>query len=158
MGRLHLDAVAIACFGALAATAEAETSPYIRSLAACVQSKQQVVGHLDAVFVVKNDIVGDPTFFFPVLAEVGATRLEYLDAPSLLKKFGRAGTPFPAIEVKPMINRDEGLIVDCADYRISVRKGRAALSVMGGTRIHWRFDASMGDYVMTNTERWRPQM
>jgi hypothetical protein len=156
--RLHKIVVAIACFDALAATADAEASLYIRSLAACVQSKQEVVGNLDAVFVVKNDIVGNPTFFYPDLAEVGAIRLEYLDTPSLLKKFRQTGKPFPAVEVKPMINRDENLIVDCADYRVSVRKGRAVLSVMGGTRIHWRFDASMRDYVMTKAERWRPQM
>ncbi|HEY1496003.1 MAG TPA: hypothetical protein VGF49_15730, partial [Candidatus Solibacter sp.] len=112
---LYTMAVAITGFHALAATAGAETSLYIRSLTACVQSKQEVVGNLDAVFVVKNDIVGDPTFFFPVLAEAGAIRLEYLDTPSLLKKFRQTGKPFPAIEVRPMINRDASLIVDCAD-------------------------------------------
>jgi len=156
--RFYTMALVIACFCALPTTVDAETSLYIRSLAACVQSKQEAVGNLDAVFVVKNDIITDPTFFYPVLAEVGAIRLEYLDTPSLLKKFRQTGTSFPAIELKPMMNRDATLIVDCADYRVSVRKGRAALSVMGGTRIHWRFDASMRDYVMTNAEPWRPQM
>jgi hypothetical protein len=151
-------AVAIACFNASAATADAETNLYIRSLDACVQAKQEVVGDLNAVFVVKNLIVGDPTFFYPIPSEVGTLRLEYLDTPSLLKNFRQAGKPFPAIEVKPMINRDDTLIVDCADYRVSVSKGRAVLSVMGGTRIHWRFDAAKRDYSMTKAERWRPQM
>jgi hypothetical protein len=154
--RSNMVVVAIACSHGLA-TAE-EASLYIRSLSACVQAKREGVGNLEAVFVVKNIIVSDPSMFYPSLSEVGTIRLEYLDTPSLLKKFRQTGKPFPAIEVMPMINRDGSLIVGCADYRVSVRKGKAALSVMGGTRIQWRFDASTRDYVMTNAEPWRPQM
>jgi hypothetical protein len=156
--RSYKMAVAIASITAIAATADAATSLYIRSLDACVQAKQEVDGNLSAVLVVKNVIVGDPTFFYPVPSEVGTTRLEYLDTPSILKKFRQAGKPFSAIEVKPMINRDDTLIVDCADYQVSVSKGRPVLSVIGGTRIHWRFDAANRDYSMTRAERWRPQM
>ena len=139
-------------------TGQAETNLYIRSLTTCVQAKQQMVGNLDAVFVVKNDIVNDPSFFYPALSEVGGTRLEYLDTRSLLKRFRQTGKPFPAIEIKPMINSGDTLTVDCMDYSVGVRRGRVVLSVMGGTRVHWRFDASMRDYVMTNAQRWRPQM
>ena len=129
---------------------------YIRSLAACVQSKQEVVA---AVFVVKTTSWSDPSSFYPFLTEVGAIRLEYLDTRSLLKELRRTGKPFPAIALKPMKNWDGALIVDCADYQVSVRKGRVTLGVIGGTsNPYWRFDVATRDYVVTNVERWRPQM
>jgi hypothetical protein len=57
-----------------------------------------------------------------------------------------------------MMNRGDTLTVDCADYSVNVRKGKIVLSAIGGTLVHWHFDASMGDFVMANVERWRPQM
>jgi hypothetical protein len=92
--RLFAVVTAMACVGAAAAAIGDETNLYTRSLAACVQAKQGASANLASVFVIKNIIVEDPTFFYPAPSQVGTIHLEYLDTPSLLKRFRQTAKPF----------------------------------------------------------------
>ena len=91
-------------------------------------------------------------------SNVDTVRVEILGTELLKAKFKNTGKQFGAVEIKPMINSRDELIVDCAEFRVSLRKGRVNLDVIGGVRFHWRFDVAKGEYAVARIEPWRPQM
>jgi hypothetical protein len=141
-----------------AAAEDGNSSLYTRSLVAYVQAKQEQVRSRHAVVVIENIVVDDPTFVYPLPSKVGSVRVEILSAELLKAKFKETGKQFDAVEIKPMINSRDELIVDCAEFRVSVKKRRVNLIVVGGLRFHWRFDVTKGDYAVVRIEPWRPQM
>ncbi len=157
----HRICLAALCLGFTlsgSGAAQSSESLYARSLAACVENKQGRAGPLSVVSVLDNAVTQDPALLFPRPSHVGSVRLEFLDYESLKRRFRQTGREFPVIEIKPMRDSRDVLLVDCADYRVTVRKRRVVLGVAGGTSIHWRFDARAGDYEKIKVEPWAPQM
>jgi hypothetical protein len=134
-------------------------SLYVRSLTECVQAKQaEVRGGITAITVVENEVLRDPNYFQPLPSKIGSVSLDFLSQRSLKLRFQRERRPIHVIEIKPIRNWRDELLIDCAEYRVSVRKGVLTFGVIGGNMIRWRFDSAVADYVKVNVEPWWPKM
>ena len=156
--RVHAVVLVLLCINSPFAARSQETSLYLRSLTAYAQAGRPTVQDSGVLVVVKNNVVDDPALFYPLPTNVGSIRVEFVDDNALRARYRENKKAFWAIEIKPMVNRANELIVDCQEYRAAVRRGKVTLSVMGGVRIHWRFDSQIGDYVLTRVEPWKFQM
>lgn len=150
--------IVLAFIGLPALAEDRNSSLYVRSLVAYVQAKHEQLPSTPAIVIIENIVMGDPTFVYPLPSKVGTVRVEIMSRQSLKAKFKQTGKQFDAVEIKPMINSRDEFIVDCAEFRVSVKKGRVNLGVVGGLRFHWRFDLAKGDYVVGKIEPWSPQM
>lgn len=128
-------------------------SLYLRSLSACVEAKG-LQGPTNNVIVLENDVLRDmdSAKIFPT--KIGSAVIEYLDTKAIINRFRRIGRRFGVLEVKPIRNVREVLIVNCAEYSVNIRRGKLVLGVAGGSMVHWRFDCSTGEYARGKVERW----
>jgi hypothetical protein len=59
--------------------------------------------HHNNPVVLKNLIIENPVFMYPLPTSVGAIRIEYMDVGALLGRLRIVGTSFPAIEGYPPV-------------------------------------------------------
>jgi hypothetical protein len=129
-------------------------SLYQRSLSACVESKGLESPANNNLVVLENDVLRgmDSAKIFPT--KIGSTTIEYLDTKAIMERYRRVGRKFAVLEVEPLRNVREVLIVNCAEYSVNIRRGKLVLGVGGGYMVHWRFDCSTGEYAKVKVERW----
>jgi hypothetical protein len=129
-------------------------SLYLRSLSASVEAKGLQGPNNNNFVVLENDVLQgmDSAKIFPT--KIGSATIEYLDTKAIMDRFRRIGRKFAVLEVEPLRNVREVLIVNCAEYSVNIRRGKLVLGVAGGYMVHWRFDCSTREYVRVRVERW----
>jgi hypothetical protein len=91
-------------------------------------------------------------------AKMGSANIEYLDPKAIAVRYRRLAKELAILELLPIRNASDMLIVNCAEYKAAIRKRRLVLSVTGGYIVHWRLDCSTGEYATVNVERWFPRL
>lgn len=134
-------------------------SLYQLSLMAYVEAKaeQGSTGN-NIVVVVVNSVLHDSHVVEIFPPKIGSATVEYLTPESITERHRRIGKDFPMVEILPMRNSHDLLVVGCAEYRASVRHGKLVLGVFGGYEVSWRFDCSKDEYVKVKVERWSPRV
>lgn len=153
--------VAAAIFWLALPQAGAQTTSadlYIRSLSACIEAKLEEFPKLDTMAVIENLVLRDPNVIVPLPPTLAGVRLEYLNEEAVARRLRASRKEYAAIEIKPMRNRGDELIIDCAEYSIRMKKGLPIYGILGGVLIRWRFDSSSHDYVKVAIEPWWPRM
>ncbi|HET9318697.1 MAG TPA: hypothetical protein VFO27_02940, partial [Bryobacteraceae bacterium] len=89
---------------------------------------------------------------------IGPTTIEYLDAKAVIERYRRLGRKFDVLEILPIRNVREVLIVNCAEYRVSMRRRKLVLGVAGGYMVHWRYDCAAAEFVNVKVEHWVPRV
>jgi hypothetical protein len=112
----------------------------------------------DNVIVLENAVLSEMDSFEIFPRKIGSATIEYLDTKAIAERYKRIGSEFAVLEIGPLRNTSEVLMVNCAEYRVSIRKRRLVLGVAGGYMVHWRFDCSTGEYVKVKVERWFPRI
>jgi hypothetical protein len=144
--------MAVLCVGPLFLAQESETSLYIRSLKAYAKADREAQTG-GTLIVVKNIVVNDSAFFYPSPSRVDTIPVEYMDARALHAKYRDNGKAFRAVEIKPMINQNDELIVDCTKYLVTLRKSKVILGVIGASQFT---GTSTRQAVVTNWFAWHP--
>jgi hypothetical protein len=134
-----------------------DLSLYQRSLQAYLEAKAEKGSANEHVIVLDNSVWHNTidTDAFP--ARISSYTIECLGSKSIRDRYRKVGE-FGIVEVLPVTNRDDLLIVTCAEYRVSVRHGKLILGVYGGYRVEYRFDCSKGQYVKAGVEPYLPRM
>ena len=101
-------------------------SLYLRSLSACVESKAEGPTN-DNVIVLENTVLTDMDSFEIFPTKIGSATIEYLDTKTIMERYKRIGRKFAVLEIGPLRNAHEVLMVSCAEYRVSIRKRRLVL-------------------------------
>ena len=144
-------------FGQVDAPKKDNVSLYQLSLMAYVEAKAEQ-GSTDNIVVMVNSVLKDSHVveIFPL--KIGSATVEHLTAKSMTERHRKIGRDFPTIEILPIRNSHDLLVVGCAEYRVTVRHGKLVLGVFGGYEVSWRFDCSKNDYVKVKVERWTPRV
>ena len=129
-------------------------SLYQLSLRAYVEAKAEQGGTADSIVVWDTDVLHDKYAVETFPQKIGSITIEYLTTKSIMERYKRLGKAFSIVEILPMRNYHDLLVVRCAEYSAGVRHGRLDLGVFGGYKVTWRFDSSKDEYVKINVERW----
>jgi hypothetical protein len=129
-------------------------SLYLRSLSACIEARALMSFAGDNTVVLQNSVLGDlePVQLLP--SKIGSANIEYLTAKAVAERYRRLGRGFAALEIKPIVNSRDALIVNCAEYAVGIRRRKIVLGVAGGYMVNWHFDCSTGEYAKVKVERW----
>jgi len=131
-------------------------SLYQLSLVAYAEAKAEQGGSGNNIVVMVNSVLRDSHAVEIFPPRIGSAAVEYLTAESMRERHKRIGKDFPMVEILPMRNSHDLLVVGCAEYRVTVRHGKLVFGVFGGYEVSWRFDRSRDEYVKVKVERWSP--
>jgi hypothetical protein len=143
-------------FGQVNALKKDNLSLYQLSLMAYVEAKAEQGSTGNSIVVMVNSVLHDSHVVEIFPPKIGSATVEYLTAESMTERHRRIGKDFPMVEILPMRNSHDLLVVGCAEYRVTVRRGKLVLGVFGGYEVSWRFDCSKDEYVKVKVERWSP--
>lgn len=129
-------------------------SLYQLSLMAYVEAKANQGSTDNNIVVMDSSVVHDSHAVEIFPSKIGSATVEYLTSESIKKRHRRIGKDFPVVEILPMRNSHDLLVVGCAEHRVSVRHGKLVLGIFGGYEVSWRFDCSKNEYVKVKVERW----
>ena len=132
------------------------TDLYVRSLSACVEAKASE-GLSSNVIVLQNDVLGrlEPVVALP--PSIGSVTIAYLTDKAVRERYRRLHQKFAVLEIKPMNNSRDELVVNCSVYSVGIRRRKLVLGVYGGYMVHWRYIASQR-FVRAQVERWYPRI
>jgi hypothetical protein len=80
-------------------------------------------------------------------ARIGSHTIECLNDKSIKERYKTSGKQLRIVEVSPIMNQGDLLMVDCTEYRVSFRHGNLLLHPSRGYRVEWRFDCAKAEYV-----------
>ena len=149
---------AVALSGQIERRGSAGKSLYQLSLSACIQAKAEKGDSTNNVIVLENNVLRDSDSVAILPAKMGSANIEYLDPKAIAVRYRRLAKELAILEILPIRNAGDMLIVNCAEYKAAIRKRRLVLSVTGGYIVHWRLDCSTGEYATVNVERWFPRL
>lgn len=128
---------------------------YQRSLAAYADASQESM-HGKPIRVWESETLRCSEALDALPPVAGSSRVECMRASSLRSDRRRIGSDYPVVEIKAIREFPDGLFVDCAEYRVGVRRGKITLGVYGGYRVYWRFDCAKNQFVKTQVVRYSP--
>ena len=134
------------------------TDLYVRSLSACVEASVAEHPGRNTVIVLQNGVLGDLEPVRALPSKIGATNIEYLTASDTKKRYKRLRKPFHVMAIQPAQNLRDTLIVDCALFRVGIRRWKLLLGVSGGYMGHWRYDCQSKQFVKFQVEPWYPRI
>ena len=128
---------------------------YVRSLSACLDASAATRRSGTNLIVLQNSVLGDlePVQILP--SKIGAVNIEYLSTPAIKKRYETLGKPLHVMEIKPLTNSKDELIVDCTVYSVGLRRWKLLLGVSGGYLVHWHFDCAAREFVQGKVEDWK---
>jgi|HubBroStandDraft_6_1064221.scaffolds.fasta_scaffold234921_3 hypothetical protein len=155
---LVLSFLPFSMFGQVNPVTKENVSLYQLSLMAYVEAKAEHGSTGDNIVVMVNSILNDSHVVEIFPPKIGSATVEYLTSESMKERHRRLGKDFPIVEILPMRNSHDLLVVGVAEYRVSVRHGKLILGVFGGYEVSWRFDCSKNEYVKVRVEGWPPMV
>lgn len=129
---------------------------YVRSLSEYVEARASKSATNDSIVVLQKDVPGDWLPVFP--SRIGSVTIEYLTSKAVMERYRRLHQKFAVLEIKPMNNSREELVVNCAVWSVGVRRRKLVLGVSGGYWVHWRYDCSSREFVRVRVEPWYPRI
>jgi hypothetical protein len=151
---LVLSFLPFSMFGQVSAPKKDNVSLYQLSLMAYVEAQAEHGSTGDNIVVMVNSILNDSHVVEIFPPKIGSATVEYLTSELMKKRRRRIGKDFPIVEILPMRNSHDLLVVGVAEYRVSVRHGKLLLGVFGGYEVSWRFDCFKNEYVKVKVEHW----
>jgi hypothetical protein len=128
----------------------AENNLYVKSLFACLDARAKAYSNQTNsrhdffnVIVEQDDLI---TREFP--NQLGAYRIEYLDAQALVDRYKAKKASFPIIVTRPMKNEEAKLAIGFAAYFFSYGKKSRIYELEGGCDVELRYDCAKQDYVI----------
>src|SRR5258708_35242820 len=115
-------------FGQVNALKKDNLSLYQLSLMAYVEAKAEQ-GSTGSIVVMVNSVLHDSHVVEIFPPKIGSATVEYLTAEPMTERHRRIGKDFPMVEILPMRNSHDLLVVGCAEYRVTVRRGKLVLGV-----------------------------
>jgi hypothetical protein len=112
-----------------------------------LKPKVEKGGTADSMVVWDTDVIHDRYAVETFPQKIGSFTIEYLTYEAIVERYKSTRKAFPIVEILPMRNYDDLLVVRWAEYSAGVRHGRLQLGVSGGYKVAWRFDSSKDEYV-----------
>jgi len=129
---------------------------YVRSLSEFVEARDSKGATPDSITVLQNDVLRD---WFPVFpSRIGSVTIEYLTDKAVRERYRRLHQKFAILEIKPMNNSRNELVVNCSVYSVGMRRRKLVLGVSGGYMVHWRYDCQSKEFVRAKVEPWYPRI
>lgn len=133
-----------------------ENNLYVKALFACLDAKAKAYSSLTNsrrdyynVVVQQDDLI---TKDFP--NQLGAYRIEYLDAQALVERYKARKADFPIIVTRPIKNEGTKLVLSFSDYFFSYGKKSLNYALEGGCKVVLSYDCSKQEYGVEKVDSW----
>ena len=133
-----------------------ENNLYVKALFACLDANAKAYSSQTNsrhdyynVIVQQDEII---TKNFPT--QLGAYRIEYLEAQALVNRYKAKKSEFPIIIIRPIENDGAKLVIKFTDYFFSYGKKSLNYGLEGGCNVILSYDCSKQEYVIEKVDLW----